>query len=155
MSLITRPMHGRQLAGPSFSAKCASSSALVGTSLLVNTWGCSGLSWILQLMMLVIFLSYTLIGMIIAAPSGGLSLGWWKRTHNVHHIVTNSPEHDPDNQHLPEFAIDYSFLGNIWSTYHELLLILPTTLQLYSWSLFKLLALGCFNLSVQSWKSLL
>ncbi|RDW56360.1 fatty acid desaturase [Coleophoma crateriformis] len=68
------------------------------------------------------FIIDTMIGMIIAAPIGGLSLGWWKRTHNVHHIVTNSPEHDPDNQHLPVFAVNHRFLDNIFSTYHERLL---------------------------------
>jgi sphingolipid 8-(E)-desaturase len=101
----------------------------------------------------------TLIGMIIAAPIGGLSLGWWKRTHNVHHIVTNSPEHDPDNQHLPFFAVNHRFLGNIWSTYHERLLpydaaakfLVPFQAYMY----YPVLTLGRFNLYVQSWIFLL
>merc|ERR1711988_334709 len=38
------------------------------------------------------------IGMFIANFLGGLSIGWWKKSHNVHHIVTNSPVHDPDIQ---------------------------------------------------------
>ncbi|GJC87341.1 delta 8-(E)-sphingolipid desaturase [Colletotrichum liriopes] len=33
----------------------------------------------------------TCIGIFIADFMGGLSIGWWKRNHNVHHIVTNSP----------------------------------------------------------------
>ncbi|RDW65112.1 fatty acid desaturase [Coleophoma cylindrospora] len=97
----------------------------------------------------------TMIGMIIAAPIGGLSLGWWKRTHNVHHIVTNSPEHDPDNQHLPVFAVNHRFLDNIFSTYHERLMpydaiakfLVPYQAYLY----YPVLALGRFNLYVQSW----
>lgn len=32
----------------------------------------------------------TSIGIFVASWLGGLSLGWWKRSHNVHHIVTNS-----------------------------------------------------------------
>ena len=28
-------------------------------------------------------------------------IAWWKHSHNVHHIITNHPEHDPDIQHLP------------------------------------------------------
>ncbi|PWY64252.1 fatty acid/sphingolipid desaturase [Aspergillus heteromorphus CBS 117.55] len=96
-----------------------------------------------------------LIGMTIAAPIGGLSLGWWKRTHNVHHIVTNAPEHDPDNQHLPFFAVNHRFMGNIISTYHERLLpydkiakfLVPYQAYLY----YPILALGRFNLYVQSW----
>ncbi|PYH93217.1 fatty acid desaturase [Aspergillus ellipticus CBS 707.79] len=97
----------------------------------------------------------SLIGMTIAAPIGGLSLGWWKRTHNVHHIVTNAPEHDPDNQHLPFFAVNHQFMGNIISTYHERLLpydkvaqfLVPYQAYLY----YPVLALGRFNLYVQSW----
>ncbi|KAL8977722.1 MAG: hypothetical protein Q9205_006536 [Flavoplaca limonia] len=45
------------------------------------------------------FVYDTVIGVIVADFLGGLSLGWWKRSHNVHHIVTNSPEHDPDIEH--------------------------------------------------------
>ncbi|PMD32176.1 fatty acid/sphingolipid desaturase [Hyaloscypha variabilis F] len=101
----------------------------------------------------------TLIGMIIAAPIGGLSLGWWKRTHNVHHIVTNSPEHDPDNQHLPIFAVNHRFLGNIWSTYHERLLpydsVAKFLVPFQAYMYYPVLALGRFNLYVQSWKFLL
>ncbi|KAE8387981.1 fatty acid desaturase [Aspergillus alliaceus] len=97
----------------------------------------------------------TIIGMIIAAPIGGLSLGWWKRTHNVHHIVTNAPEHDPDNQHLPFFAVNHRFLGSLFSTYHERFMsydavgqfLVPYQAYLY----YPVLMFGRFNLYVQSW----
>lgn len=61
----------------------------------------------------------TIIGILIADFAGGLSLGWWKRNHNVHHIVTNSPEHDPDIEHMPFFAISHRFLAGLRSTYYE------------------------------------
>lgn len=97
----------------------------------------------------------TVIGMFISNFIGGLSLGWWKRTHNVHHIVTNSPEHDPDNQHMPFFAVSPKFLKSIWSTYHERLMpfdavakiLVPYQAYLY----YPILTLGRFNLYVQSW----
>lgn len=96
-----------------------------------------------------------LIGMIIAAPIGGLSLGWWKSTHNVHHIVTNAPEHDPDNQHLPVLAVNHRFLGNIFSTYHERLLpydkVAQFLVQYQSYLYYPILMFGRFNLYVQSW----
>ncbi|GLA25620.1 hypothetical protein AnigIFM63326_002361 [Aspergillus niger] len=97
----------------------------------------------------------SLIGMIIAAPIGGLSLGWWKRTHNVHHIVTNAPEHDPDNQHLPFFAVNHRFLGNLFSSYHERLM--PYTraasrlVAYQAYLYYPVLMFGRFNLYVQSW----
>ncbi|CAF3385943.1 unnamed protein product [Rotaria sp. Silwood1] len=36
------------------------------------------------------------IGIFIGNLLGGISIGWWKHHHNIHHLVTNSPEHDPD-----------------------------------------------------------
>lgn len=32
----------------------------------------------------------TVIGIFVADFMGGLSIGWWKRSHNVHHIVTST-----------------------------------------------------------------
>lgn len=60
-----------------------------------------------------------LIGTLIADYVGGLSLGWWKDNHNIHHLVTNHPEHDPDIQHIPFFAISGKFFGSLWSTYYK------------------------------------
>lgn len=60
-----------------------------------------------------------LIGVLIADFIGGLSIGWWKHNHNVHHIVTNHPEHDPDIQHLPFLAITTKLFNNIYSTYYK------------------------------------
>ncbi|KWU43405.1 fatty acid/sphingolipid desaturase, partial [Rhodotorula sp. JG-1b] len=50
---------------------------------------------------------------------GGLSVGWWADNHNVHHLVTNAPEHDPDIQHLPFFAISTRFFESVRSTYYN------------------------------------
>lgn len=33
----------------------------------------------------------TLIGIFIANFCCGLSIGWWKSSHNVHHLITNDP----------------------------------------------------------------
>lgn len=35
------------------------------------------------------FVVDTLIGMFVADFCCGLSIGWWKSSHNVHHLVTN------------------------------------------------------------------
>ena len=61
----------------------------------------------------------TCIGIFVADFIGGLSVGWWKRNHNVHHIATNSPEHDPDIQHVPFFAISSRFFGSLHSSYYD------------------------------------
>jgi delta8-fatty-acid desaturase len=97
----------------------------------------------------------TTIGILIADFLGGLSLGWWKRTHNVHHIVTNHPEHDPDNQHMPIFAVSHRFLESLWSTYHEKVMafdaVAKVLVPLQAYLYYPILCFGRFNLYVQSW----
>lgn len=46
-------------------------------------------------------------------------MGWWKYTHNVHHVRTNDLHYDPDVQHLPFMALDTMFLGSIYSKFHQ------------------------------------
>lgn len=58
-------------------------------------------------------------GIAVCNTLGGISLGWWKRSHNVHHIVCNSIEADPDIQHLPAFAVNEGIFGKFYSSYHS------------------------------------
>lgn len=37
-----------------------------------------------------------LIGLVVGPLLTGVSTAWWKRSHNAHHVVTNSITHDPD-----------------------------------------------------------
>ncbi|KAK7414123.1 hypothetical protein QQX98_006985 [Neonectria punicea] len=101
----------------------------------------------------------TVIGIIIADFIGGLSMGWWKRNHNVHHIVTNAPEHDPDIEHMPLFAVSHRFLGSLRSTYYERVMgynaVAKVLLRIQAWTYYPFLALGRFNLYVLSWDYLL
>ncbi|KAF5337416.1 hypothetical protein D9611_003148 [Ephemerocybe angulata] len=60
-----------------------------------------------------------IISIVIADYIGGLSIGWWVQNHNVHHIVTNHPSHDPDIEHIPFFAISTAFFGSLWSSYYK------------------------------------
>ncbi|KAK9245720.1 fatty acid desaturase-domain-containing protein [Lipomyces tetrasporus] len=99
------------------------------------------------------------IGTIVANFIGGLSLGWWKRNHNVHHIVTNDPVHDPDIQHLPFFAVSTKFFGDIVSTYYDRLLkydaVARTMIRVQNWMYYPILCFGRFNLYRLSWEYLL
>lgn len=98
----------------------------------------------------------SLIGIFISNFLGGLSCCWWKRNHNVHHIVTNSAEHDPDIQHLPFFAISHKFFGSITSTYYDRVLdfdaFAKKALQYQHYLYYPILAFGRFNLYVLSWQ---
>ncbi|KAI9295811.1 fatty acid/sphingolipid desaturase [Neoconidiobolus thromboides FSU 785] len=48
----------------------------------------------------------------------GTSVGWWKHNHNIHHIITNDPEHDPDLQHMPFFAYSTKYFNSLYSYYY-------------------------------------
>jgi delta8-fatty-acid desaturase len=101
----------------------------------------------------------TLIGMFIANFIGGLSLGWWKHNHNIHHVVTNAPEHDPDIEHLPFLAVSHRFFTSLRSTYYDRVMEYTTVAQFMMhyqpYLYYVLLAFGRFNLYVLSGNPLL
>lgn len=92
----------------------------------------------------------TVIGMVISNFIGGLSLGWWKNNHNVHHLVTNSPEHDPDIEHMPFFAVSHRLLESLTSSYYEKVMefdaFARTVLPYQDYLYYPILAFGRFNL---------
>ncbi|KAI5950076.1 SLD [Candida theae] len=100
-----------------------------------------------------------LFGMLIADWFGGLSLGWWKRNHNVHHLITNDPVHDPDIQHLPFFAVSVRLFENVYSTYYEKVLwfdaFAKAVIPLQHFLYYPMLCFGRFNLYRLSWTHLL
>lgn len=101
----------------------------------------------------------TCIGILIADFLGGLSIGWWKRNHNVHHIVTNSPEHDPDIEHLPFFAITHRFFASLRSSYYDRVLHFDNAAHFFinhqHLLYYPILLFGRFNLYVLAWTYLL
>ncbi|CAK7274345.1 hypothetical protein SEPCBS119000_006121 [Sporothrix epigloea] len=98
----------------------------------------------------------TVIGIVIADFLGGLSICWWKDNHNVHHIVTNSPEHDPDIEHMPFFAISHRFLHSLRSTYYDKVMDYDAAarffLSIQAYSYYLILCFGRFNLYRLSWQ---
>ena len=105
------------------------------------------------------FQTDTVIGIIIADFIGGLSLGWWKRNHNVHHIVTNSPEHDPDIEHMPLFAISHRFFDSLRSTYYDRIMtydgFAKLAIRYQHYLYYPILLFGRFNLYRLSWEYLI
>ncbi|PGH13108.1 hypothetical protein AJ80_06480 [Polytolypa hystricis UAMH7299] len=99
------------------------------------------------------------IGIIVADFIGGLSLGWWKRSHNVHHIVTNSPEHDPDIQLMPFFALTTRFFHSLRSTYYDRIMafdaVAKFTVKYQNYTYYPILLFGRFNLYFLSWEYLI
>jgi delta8-fatty-acid desaturase len=50
------------------------------------------------------FLADSLIAMFVANFCCGLSIGWWKSSHNVHHLITNHPV--SPNHHAEDHRFD-------------------------------------------------
>lgn len=100
-----------------------------------------------------------IFGMLIADWFGGLSLGWWKRNHNVHHLITNDPVHDPDIQHLPFFAVSVRLFQNVYSTYYKVVLpfdkVAEWMIPIQNYTYYPILCFGRFNLYALSWMHLL
>jgi len=61
----------------------------------------------------------TILGLVIGNLGMGISGGWWKYTHNVHHVRTNDVEWDPSIQHMPFIAVSAKYLDDIWSKFHR------------------------------------
>ncbi|KAJ3038094.1 hypothetical protein HDV00_000977 [Rhizophlyctis rosea] len=101
----------------------------------------------------------TTFGVCLGNFMGGLSLGWWKYNHNVHHIVTNNPEHDPDIQHVPFFAVSARFLENLYSSYYNRVMEFDAAARIFipvqHYLYYVILCFGRFNLYVLSWQHLL
>lgn len=94
-------------------------------------------------------------GLIIGNMLSGISLGWWKKSHNIHHVVTNSIEYDPDIQHLPVVAVSESYFNNVFSMYHFWTLrfgqLEKAIISYQHFIYFPLMGLARVNLYMQSW----
>jgi len=94
------------------------------------------------------------IGMAIGNFLSGVSIGWWKDSHNVHHVVTNHPEHDPDIQHLPFFAPSTRYFYSLYSTYYNRTMefgsFAKSMVGMQNWLSYPILMFGRFNLYVHT-----
>ncbi|PNY28455.1 Delta(8)-fatty-acid desaturase [Tolypocladium capitatum] len=102
-----------------------------------------------------IFVYDTLIGMFVADFCCGLSIGWWKSSHNVHHLITNQPEHDPDIQNIPLFATSPSFFNSIRSSYYDFTFVWDAVAEFMvpyqKYTYYPVMGIARFNLYLLSW----
>ncbi|KAK2594056.1 hypothetical protein QQS21_008241 [Conoideocrella luteorostrata] len=102
-----------------------------------------------------IFAVDTLIGLFIADFCCGLSMGWWKSSHNVHHLITNQPEHDPDIQNVPLFATCPSFFKSLRSTYYNFTFVWDKAAEVLvpyqKYTYYPVMGIARFNLYLLSW----
>lgn len=101
------------------------------------------------------FIIDTLIGTFVADFCCGLSIGWWKSSHNVHHLVTNMPEHDPDLQNVPLFATTPSYFRTTLSTFYNFTFVWDKAADIMipyqKYTYYPIMALARFNLYFLSW----
>ncbi|KAI3643577.1 hypothetical protein MP228_013132 [Amoeboaphelidium protococcarum] len=100
-----------------------------------------------------------LFGSVLASFCGGLSMQWWMCNHNVHHIVTNDPEHDPDIQHLPVFAVCTKLFNSLYSSFYERVMefdvVARTLVSMQHYLYYPIMTFGRFNLYANSLSFLL
>lgn len=96
-----------------------------------------------------------ILGVLVADVMGGLSVGWWVDNHNVHHIVTNHPSHDPDIEHIPFFAVSTHFLRSLHSSYYNSTMFFDTPariiLAIQDKLFYIVMAFARFNLAALSY----
>ncbi|KAF1973065.1 fatty acid/sphingolipid desaturase [Bimuria novae-zelandiae CBS 107.79] len=101
------------------------------------------------------FVIDTLIGAFIADFCCGLSIGWWKSSHNVHHLVTNDPTHDPDIQNTPLFSNSPTFMKSVFSTFYNFRFnwdgVADALVPYQKYTYYPVMALARFNLYMLSW----
>lgn len=101
----------------------------------------------------------TFLGLFVGNMLTGISMGWWKATHNAHHVATNFITDDPDIQHFPFFAVAVEYLSGFESRYHEKIftftgiskILIPLQDKLY----YLVMAVARYNLYIQSYLFLL
>lgn len=105
------------------------------------------------------FVYDTLIAAFVADFSSGLSIGWWKSSHNVHHLVTNMPEHDPDLQNVPIFSTSPAYFKSVLSTFYNIVFpwdaVADVLIPIQKYTYYPIMALARFNLYFLSWCHLL
>ncbi|KAF1994572.1 delta 8-(E)-sphingolipid desaturase [Amniculicola lignicola CBS 123094] len=101
------------------------------------------------------FVADTLIGAFIADFCCGLSIGWWKSSHNVHHLVTNMPEHDPDIQNIPLFTTTPTYMKSVLSSFYNFRFVWDAAcdfmIPYQRYTYYPIMAFARFNLYMLSW----
>ncbi|URD72468.1 Desaturase [Musa troglodytarum] len=99
-----------------------------------------------------------LVNRIMQVVSGnclaGISIEWWKRNHNAHHIACNSLDFDPDVQHIPFFAVSSELFRGLTSYFYERKMSFDGVARLLvsyqHWTFYPVMCVARLNLFAQS-----
>jgi fatty acid desaturase len=94
------------------------------------------------------------IALVVGNCLTGISMGWWKRNHNAHHIACNSIEYDPDLQYIPLFAVTSKLFKNLYSYFYDRVMpfdgIARNLVAYQHWTFYPVMAVARVNLFAQS-----
>lgn len=89
----------------------------------------------------------------------GISIGWWRWTHNAHHIAVNSLDYDPDLQHVPFLAVSKDIFNSLTSKFYGRKMTFDAAARFLvsyqHWSFYPVMAVARINLFTQSFLLLL
>lgn len=98
------------------------------------------------------------IGLLVGNLCTGVGIGWWKNSHNNHHIATNSIEGDGDIQHMPFLCcnpkiMEKPFFSSWYKNWHSASSFAARCLLRYQHILYypAILGVARYNLYIQSW----
>jgi len=84
----------------------------------------------------------------------GISIAWWKWTHNAHHLACNSLDHDPDLQHIPVWAVSSELFNSITSCFYGREMTFDSVsrflVSYQHWTYYPILCVARVNLFVQT-----
>lgn len=84
----------------------------------------------------------------------GISIEWWKRNHNAHHIACNSLDFDPDLQHMPFFVVSPKLFNSLKSYYYDRKMDFDAISRLFvsyqHWTFYPVMCFARINLFAQS-----
>ncbi|TYH95748.1 hypothetical protein ES332_A12G128100v1 [Gossypium tomentosum] len=84
----------------------------------------------------------------------GISIAWWKWTHNAHHIACNSLDYDPDLQHIPVFAVSSRLFNSVTSSFYgrklEFDYMARILISYQHWTFYPIMCVARVNLYIQT-----
>nr|AAQ10731.1 delta-6-fatty acid desaturase [Anemone leveillei] len=84
----------------------------------------------------------------------GVSVGWWKRYHNAHHIAVNSLEYDPDLQYVPFLVVSTAIFDSLTSHFYRKKMTFDAVarflVSFQHWTFYPLMAIGRVSFLAQS-----
>ncbi|KAK3024484.1 hypothetical protein RJ639_043801 [Escallonia herrerae] len=94
------------------------------------------------------------MGILIGNCVTGISIAWWKWTHNAHHIAVNSLDYDPDLQHLPMLAVSSHLFKSLTSCFYGRKLTFDRfarfMVSYQHWSFYPVMCVARVNLYLQT-----